>query len=650
MNKKLVGLTLVFTLVLSLALPVFAQEAEEVPQQVEETAEEAVEPVFLEISTAEEFLEFAENCRLDSYSRGLVVTLKASIDLSGLDFSCVPTFSGVFRGEGNTVSGLELLGDGSDQGLFRYLTSEASVENLTVKGKIAPGGSAGGVGAVVGRNDGTISGCKVSAVVSGSSNVGGIAGINGVSGLIEDCSVYGQVDGTHFVGGIAGENQGVIRGCTNFALVNTSAQENTVDLSEITLDTIIDSEASNTATDIGGIAGISRGLIRDCENRADVGYPHMGYNVGGIAGTQSGHIADCVNYAAVSGRKEVGGIVGQMEPITYVEFSEDTLQTLKEQLGDMSGLVDKAAINASGSAGAMSGQIGALKNQANTAWEAVETLLTIDKTDTDGIIAAQNSLTGALGQMPGTVNNIAGAAQAIVGGLSRDFRVISEHIAVMSETLNEASENMGGSITDISDMDTSAVVSGKVLLCVNRGSVLGDLNVGGIAGAISVENDMDVLEDWEFFGQESMNFDSKIRAVILSCDNYGAVTGGKQNVGGIVGWQTLGLVRSSLNTGTVDGTGADYVGGVSGYSSGYIRYSSAKCEVLGNTCVGGIAGSARVVTDSLAAVRITGATEKKGAILGLHQSENVEEENPISGNFYLPMEEDLGAVDGISYD
>lgn len=654
MDKKLIGLLLVLSLLLSLSLPAFAQEMDEAAGEDETVLEDAileiVESVYLEISSRDDFLAFAENCRLDSYSRGLVVTLKRGIDLSGAEFSGVPTFSGVFIGNGYTISGLELTTDGSYRGLFRYLTSTAVVSDITVKGTVAPGGSAASVGAIAGQNEGTIQGCSAIIQVSGNSSVGGIAGINGITGLIEDCTVQGQVDGTHFVGGIAGENQGVIRGCINSALINTAAKQNTVELSDITLETITDSEASNSATDIGGIAGLSSGLIRDCENLANVGYPHMGYNVGGIAGTQSGHIADCVNRADVQGRKEVGGIVGQMEPISYVEFSMDTLQILKEQLGVMSGLVDKASVNASGGAGAISGQIGALRGQADTAWEAVETLLTTDKTDTDALLAAQNTLTTTLGQMPDTVNRIAGAAQGLVGGLSRDFKIISEHIAVMGETLNTASEDMGGTVSDISDLDTDEILSGKVLGCVNRGAVLGDLNVGGIAGTMAFENDMDVLEDWSFTGEESFNFDSKVRAVILDCENYGNVTGGKQNVGGIVGWQSLGLVKKSVNTGVVDGTGASYVGGVSGMSLGYIRASGEKGRIYGNSYVGGIAGLGTVVSDSVAAVRIEGASEKYGAILGIVQSSEIEEENPVSGNYYLVLDSDPGAVDGISYD
>jgi len=648
MNKKLIGLILVLTLIAASVLPAYAQEEEQ--SEGVDTVIETLEPQFLDISTVNEFLTFAEACRLDSYSIGLVVTLKRDIDLTGTEFSGIPIFSGYFNGDGHEIKGVHIAGDGSYQGLFRYLTAAATVSDLKLEANVFPGGSANYVGVIAGENLGRITKCAVVADVSGNTCVGGLVGSNGVSGMIVDCTVRGYVSGTHQVGGIAGENLGTVRGCTNHASINIEAKDNGVDLSDITLEAISGSEAVNTATDIGGIAGRSTGVIRKCNNHGSIGYAHIGYNVGGIAGTQAGHIADCFNFGVVNGRKEVGGIVGQMEPVAYIEFSIDAIQMLKEQLGEISGLVDKASANASGGAGAVVGQIGALQDQADTAVDALETLITGDLTDMDAILAAQNTLTSTLTQMPDTVERIAGAAQSMVGGLSRDLDLISEHIGAMTETLNEASENIGGTVTDISDLDTEELLAGKVLRCYNRGAILGDLNVGGIAGAMSFENDMDVLEDWDVSGEGSANFDSKIRAVILSCENYGTVVGSKQYVGGVVGWQTLGLIRSSGWSGKVECTGANYVGGISGFSIGYIRSSYAKGEITGSTYVGGIAGLGAVVTDSVAAVRICEATEKFGAILGIHQAPDQQEEQPLSNNHYLLIGEDIGAVDAISYD
>ena len=641
MCKRILMLCLCLLLLGGMTLPVLADEPE--TQQTETVTT-------LTIATAEEFLTFAENCRLDSYSRNLEVTLEADINLHGYGFSCVPVFSGTFDGNGHSITGLELSADGSMQGLFRHLTDTALVTDLTVSGAVCPGGSAGQTGGIAGRNEGRILNSVFTGSVSGTDAVGGIAGINTVTGMIENCRVDGQIQGDHFVGGLAGENNGVIRESENLADVNTTAQQNTVEITDITLEALTNTEAVNTVTDIGGIAGSSTGVIRSCRNSGQVGYPHMGYNIGGIAGTQSGYIADCENLGSIQGRKEVGGIVGQMEPATMIEFSEDTLQILQEQLNTMSGLVNRATGNAQANAANITGQIGKLQTQTQTARDAVQTLFPSQENgipDADTILAAQNTLTDTLGDMPNTVRNIASATQSTVSGLSRDLGAISGQIGAMGQTLNGASENLGGTVSDVSDQDTPELLSGKVENSRNRGTVLADLNAGGIAGAMAMENDLDVLEDWQQYGEESLNFSSEVRAVVLACENSATVTGKHQNAGGIVGGQLLGLVKDAVNTGTVEASQADYAGGISGLSTGYIRACYARCSIRGKTCVGGIAGSATVISDSISQVRIEDAREKQGAILGI--AEEAEGEDPIRNNYYLSGQPDLGAVDGISY-
>ena len=97
-------------------------------------------------------------------------------------------------------------------------------------------------------------------------------GINTLGGVIENCQVHGSVSGNPFVGGIAGKNNGVIRSCANNAQINSTVQENTVALSDITMDSLVHSESAQTVTDIGGIAGNSSGVIRNCANQGGVGY------------------------------------------------------------------------------------------------------------------------------------------------------------------------------------------------------------------------------------------------------------------------------------------------------------------------------------------------------------------------------------------
>ena len=646
MNKRILSFLIMFLLVFSLVIPVLATEADEIAV---ETAVEMIERS-LTIESTEDFLEFAENCRMDSYSQNLVVTLENDIDLSGISFDGVPIFGGTFHGKAHTISGLSLTSDGSYQGLFRYLTEDALVRDLTVVGEVNPVGSRAYVGPIAGSNAGIIEHCQFRGQVSGGDYVGGIAGINTVTGVIAWCDVEGDLHGDHFVGGITGDNRGVVRKSINRAKINTTPKQNTVSISDITLDALTNSESASTVTDIGGVAGISSGVIRNCDNHGDVGYQLIGYNIGGIAGTQSGYIVDSKNHNRIQGRKEVGGIVGQMEPITQIEYTQDTLQILREQLNSMSGLVSRVSGNAQSNAGQITGQIGILQDQVQTAKDAVKSLYSDDTfPDADELLAAQSTLTKTLQMMPSTMNSIASATQATVSGLSRDLSALSGHIGAMGQTLNNASENLGGTVMDISDQDTPDLLTGKVENCVNFGTIFADLNVGGIAGAMAMENDLDFFEDLQQHGEASLNFDSQVRAVILHCENTGTVSGNKQNIGGLVGWQSLGLLKTSTNTGNVGAEKANHIGGACGTSTGFIRSVSANCEVSGDAFVGGIAGSGAIVTDSLAQVKLIGAREKAGNILGWREESLTDVENPLKGNFYLSVGTDHGAVDGISY-
>lgn len=657
MNKKLFCLIICIAMIASMTVTVHADTAE------------APGTRNLPISTVQQLLVFAENCRLDSYSENLNVTLHNDIDLTGFSFDGIPIFCGSFNGNGHVISGVNITAEGSSLGFFRYLHKKASVANLTIEGSIQPQGSRQNVGGIAGNNAGAIICCRFRGIISGSDYVGGIAGSNAVSGLISDCEVSGELSGNHFVGGIAGDNAGVIRSSINQSAINTIARQNTIHLEDVTLDSLTDTEASYTVTDIGGITGNSSGVVRSCDNFGNVGYTSIGYNIGGISGSQIGFITDCENFGVVSGRKEVGGIAGQMEPVTNIEYTEDTLQILQGQLGTMSSLANRASTHAQEGSSDALWHISGIQDSIVDAQDALEMIFE-EGLDPDTLIAAENALSTSITNME---NNLSGAASALydtVGTLTSDMRAISNQINAMQKTIQNASENLGGTITDISDLDTPEDFIGKVSECQNYGSIFADANAGGIAGAISPENDLDVKEDVQITGKESLNYDSELRAVIRSCVNEGTVTVKKQNAGGIVGWMPMGLSKDCINLADVDASTSDYVGGISGHSSGFIRNCYSKCRISGDSYVGGIAGTATTATDCRS-ISILSASEKAGSIIGYtvietkdeatpekipakkkdnKKDQEEEKKPPVSGNFYTPVGADHGAIDGISYD
>ncbi|MGM9917265.1 GLUG motif-containing protein [Anaerotignum sp.] len=304
------------------------------------------------ISSKEDFLRFAKNCMLDSWSAGKTVELTCDIDLKHTGLSSVPIFSGTFDGQGHTISGVNLQQDGSNVGLFRYIEENGVVKNLRVEGEISPGGSRANVGGIAGENRGTIENCTFDGTVEGKTNVGGIAGKNIDSGEIQNCTVSGKISGELAVGGIVGENKGFLTQCENHAAVNTEYEEKQQEMTNLDTDAAAflenykmnqEETERNTLgyTDIGGVVGVTDGIVQGCSNYGEVGYPHTGYNVGGIAGRQSGYLLGCENYGFIYGRKDIGGIVGQAEPYLWLTASGDTLEEVRNELDTLRKMADK---------------------------------------------------------------------------------------------------------------------------------------------------------------------------------------------------------------------------------------------------------------------------------------------------------------------
>lgn len=103
----------------------------------------------IRISSAEDLQKLSDSCKLDVYSRDKTVLLETDLDLSGAAFAPVPTFGGVFDGQGHTISGITLEGDASHMGLFRYVQEGGTVKNLTVTGNIDPAGTMSEIGEIV---------------------------------------------------------------------------------------------------------------------------------------------------------------------------------------------------------------------------------------------------------------------------------------------------------------------------------------------------------------------------------------------------------------------------------------------------------------------------------------------------------------------
>ena len=134
------------------------------------------------ISTAEELAGLAKLVNLGNTFRGKTVVLINDIDLENKEWTPIgksleKSFQGTFEGGWHTVSNLKVTGANENVGLFGY-AADAEIRNLTV----------------------------TEADISGSRNVGGIAGNAGAGTSFINCTCSGEVTANDVkrIGGIAG--------------------------------------------------------------------------------------------------------------------------------------------------------------------------------------------------------------------------------------------------------------------------------------------------------------------------------------------------------------------------------------------------------------------------------------------------------------
>ncbi|MDY3658325.1 MAG: GLUG motif-containing protein, partial [Lachnospiraceae bacterium] len=631
--------------------------------------------------------------------------------------------------------------------------------------EISPSGSQNQVGGIVGVNYGSIENCKFSGNVIGDNEVGGIAGVNEETGEIRRCESNANVIGNHSAGGIVGNNHGILNNCSNSGSINTYSTEVTYDLDDITMDNLEQiNSTSNVAahTDTGGIAGISDGKIYYCSNSGAIGYQHVGYNTGGIVGRlHQGYLQNCTNTGFVQGRKDVGGIVGQMEPFLEIQYLSDKLKELDTETDkflDMLDATQKDLSNYSRQASTLTKSISTNLKDANSAGNSLtgttNDLWYIYNQELNGvsndlkvlnndlnkqaeddknngnrhdITLSGNDLSG--GDITITVpddtesyktalkkfgenatkhlDNMTNASTDRSGGIKNNLDTLNQSLdkafdqlgqlgdvlqagldntdahvdelmdqarvlrRLVSEIRDDLFRYEGISVEDTSDesaskgevnpgdpdaeageaeperteealYDTSSFQKGKVTLCVNRGVLEADTNVGGIVGQVATEYDFDPEDDITLTGTESFDVEQTIKAVIRDSRNYADVTGKKDYVGGIVGKAEYGAVISCESYAPIESTGGSYVGGVAGSASYAIRSCYSMGKITGKNNIGGIAGEGCDIFYSYAYNELDMSGESQGSIAG-----KVKDDGTLYGNYYV--EGGAGGVDGIGY-
>ncbi len=662
----------------------------------------------IEIADEKAFEEFLQNCQYDSWSVGKTVKLTKNIDISNIDFNGIAYFSGDFEGGGHTISNVDLQAKGSDYGFFRYLGKSAVVNDLKISGKITSEGSCKNIGGIAGVNYGTIGNCSFEGTVDGKTAVGAIAGSNKSTGKIVNCKSNATVTATNQTGGIVGNNEGLVSECTSESSVNTDELETTMDIGGVDIGTLNLTGHVIDRNDMGGIAGVSTGIVSDCINQGKIGFAHTGYNVGGIVGRQSGKVIDCNNEGEIYGRKDVGGIVGQAEPYIESEYLDDKVNQVQDSVSSINTTLSNIASTVSDTSTEAKTYMDNLSEQYDNSSKTLsESLDSLSDSIGDSNPEAQQYMDNIQDSLD-KIDSIQGNNRVLnkdqAEAVSNEWQNINSNLSNIRGTISDSNKTAEDFVDDISNQlkekDTNGDID-KLTNTVDDGIQSVTNDVQKISNQIkSIQNTVGdtlsvVTGNEDYIEDISSAASAKdTDGVISGSVNRGTVNG-DLNVGGIAGTMNIeydldpefdldltdstnitlrstvnNVVIRCINYGEVTSK-KNSVGGVAGLEElGLIYasegYGSVKSET-GNYA-GGVAGnSASAISNSYSLCNVE-AEDYVGGIVGngytvrncvsastiISEGEGlgsiagtVSDEGEVKGNIFVS--DDLDGIDNINY-
>lgn len=402
------------------------------------------------IASAEDLVLLADSGKTENFSTGKTFVMTEDIDLSEYENMFIPIMDGTFDGGGHTITGIRLQEEMSDYGFFRYVGPNGTVANLTVEATVTSGEDQENIGIIAGDNKGTIRGCTSRGTLNGQTNVGGIAGKNETTGTISRCGNEAEVDGKQATGGITGYNEGTVSDCTNSGKVNTNQKvvksttngEGSINIS--IPNAVTGMTADDRANDTGGIAGYSEGSITYCKNEATIGHERLGSATGGVVGRQKGSLAYSDNSGVVYGHKDVGGIVGVFVPYETGSYDRDYEQELKDELDNLSNLMDQLSDVGDGMGNHLSDNVDVLREQLKSLKDSVRIYFD-DYSDmaSDG----KDSIDKNVGEMKDSINRMTNRIniQQITDAMTK----ISKYLDEMQKIMDQLKPSLGKELGDM---------------------------------------------------------------------------------------------------------------------------------------------------------------------------------------------------------
>jgi len=516
----------------------------------------------------------------------------------------IEVFSGVFDGNGHTISHLTIEGGGF-LGLFGQLGPGAIISNLALE-EVNVNGTGYFVGGLVGSNGtgwvpaGTISNCYSTGTVNGNRLVGGLVGYNGwrdgsITTSYSACTVAGE----DHVGGLVGYNGGAIT--ASYSTGSVMGNE-----------------------DVGGLVGNNEGSITTSYS---IGAVTGNENVGGLVGdgdpnTVSSSFWDIEISGQATSRGGTGATTAEMHSVsTYLDAGWDFVDEILNGTCDFWQISpgDYPRLRYCASDGpAMPEGLGTAEQpylirdarDLGTVWlkptahYRLETSLDLSGTMWSmAVVAWFGGTFDGNGHVISNLHIQGAGFLGLFGHTGSGARI--SNLALEAVDVDGTGEYIGslvgwndGSITTsystgsvMGNEDVGGLVGnneGSITRSYSTGTVSADEDPGGLVGS----NDGSITSS---YSSSKVSGDCDVGGLVG--DNYGSITtsystgavSGGNNVGGLVGHNGDSEIATSYSTATVHGSSS--VGGLVGNNDGSITicYSTGAVSATG-TYVGGLVG------------------------------------------------------------
>lgn len=499
------------------------------------------------------------------------------------------------------------------------------VDSLGVTNGGATGSS--NIGGIIGTNNGNMYSGYNESIVSGNDKVGGIIGENKsgktVSNVVNATSVTGATKGndiSEYVGGLVGVNSGsVTNGRNNGTITGVKYVGGMVGSNEAgaTLKNLVnDSSAAITGEQyVGGIAGDNAGIITTGNEETD-------------------ETVNLINRGSITGQQYVGGVAGSNSG-TITNANNDVELNVK----DSTATGDDAAKYFGGIAGVNTGTIKKATNTANVNADGASYVGGIvgqnngkleDMAGNSGNVTGKDFVGGVVGENNGNGNNhdpldkvIAsntGTVIATNGGAGGIFAV--NNAGVINSELTNNGVVIGNGTTGTGGIFgvNKGDISKTSLINKIDGQVIGISNVGGLIGVNSgtITGGRNEVQEVDDTGKVTAEKDSYYKYQIYNngvinvgtwndADNELTFGGKGTNIGGLIGSniketingvEQTGSLTAGYNTGAINASGSENVGGIVGNNAGTVDqvFNTVMTEngqnqtITGGTNVGGLVG------------------------------------------------------------